>query len=451
MFPLFFYIKFPLQMKSISIFINVSIFVSLFFNCQNIENENIIARVGNCELTTFDYSKTYSDKILNTGIVDSDFERERHLNQLIRLKLFADASRRDDIALDSLSIKLLEIDSIKIIKDELFNYVVKVDENIEDNILRNHYGWMNKECQIKHLFFNDSIKAFNAFGSIKNNEISFDEVAKNIFKNEFLKENGGDIGWVKYDDLDPNLERNIFPAAIGEMSRPIRSSYGWHIMIKLNERSQILIDEFSYNIRKNDIKQRVIKKLKQIRANNYVNDLMLGSEIIINDTLSNLILNAITKILDFGGNNKPLMNFNEENKEIISVIGNLNKYKDLELASYKGSLFLIEDLINGMRLLNLTHLRQTPSRIFHLTLRNKILFEEGMKKNIHTKYETKMKLKDSKDRILSRLYLKKYFKSDKMNVDGSKYLSIADSLTLISKPIIYQKRFSSIFDYKDHN
>ena len=129
---------------------------------------------------------------------------------------------------------------------------------------------MNKECQIKHLLFNDSIKTFTEFGSIKNNEISFDEVAKNIFKNEFLKKNGGDIGWVKYDDLDPNLERNIFPAVIGEMSRPIRSSYGWHIMIKLNERSQILIDEFSYNIRKNDIKQRVIKKLKQIRANNYV-------------------------------------------------------------------------------------------------------------------------------------------------------------------------------------
>ena len=87
MLPLFFYIKFPLQMKSISIFICVFILFSLFFSCQNIENENVIARVGNCELTTFDYSKTYSEKILNTGIVDSDFERERHLNQLIRLKL----------------------------------------------------------------------------------------------------------------------------------------------------------------------------------------------------------------------------------------------------------------------------------------------------------------------------------------------------------------------------
>ena len=113
MFPLFFYIKFPLQMKSISIFICVFILFSLFFSCQNIENENVIARVGNCELTTFDYSKTYSEKILNTGIVDSDLERERHLNQLIRLKLFADASIRDDIALDSLSNKLLQIDSIK--------------------------------------------------------------------------------------------------------------------------------------------------------------------------------------------------------------------------------------------------------------------------------------------------------------------------------------------------
>ena len=78
-------------------------------------------------------------------------------------------------------------------------------------------------------------------------------------------------------------------------------------------------------------------------------------------------------------------------------------------------------------------------------------FEEGMKKNIHHKHETEMKLKDAKDRILSRLYLKKYFNSEKMNVNGSKYLSIADSLASISKPVIYQKRFSRIFDYKDHN
>ena len=40
----------------------------------------------------------------------------------------------------------------------------------------------------------------------------------------------------------------------------------------------------------------------QVKSNNYVNDLMMDSEIIINDTLSNIILNAITKILDFGEN-----------------------------------------------------------------------------------------------------------------------------------------------------
>ena len=201
MFPLFFYIKFPLQMKSISIFIYALFLFLLFFSCQNIENENVIARVGNCELTTFDYSKTYSEKILNTGIVDSDFERERHLNQLIRLKLFADASIRDDIALDSLSNKLLQIDSIKIINDELFNDVITIDKNISEKTLRDHYKWMNKECQIKHLFFDDSIKAFNTFVAITNKKISFDEVAKDIFKNEFLKGTGGNLGWIKYLSL----------------------------------------------------------------------------------------------------------------------------------------------------------------------------------------------------------------------------------------------------------
>ena len=46
------------------------------------------------------------------------------------------------------------------------------------------------------------------------------------------------------------------------MSKPIRSSYGWHIMIKVNERAQILVDEFSFNIPKKNIKQELIKKVK---------------------------------------------------------------------------------------------------------------------------------------------------------------------------------------------
>ena len=83
-------------------------------------------------------------------------------------------------------------------------------------------------------------------------------------------------------------------------------------MIKVNEKAQILVDEFSFNIRKKNIKQGVIKKLKQVKANNYVNDLMMDSEIIINDTLSNIILNAITKILDFGEASRSLINPNEK-------------------------------------------------------------------------------------------------------------------------------------------
>ena len=77
---------------------------------------------------------------------------------------------------------------------------------------------------------------------------------------------------------------------------------------------------FHFTYEKKNIKQGVIKKLKQVKANNYVNDLMMDSEIIINDTLSNIILNAIIKILDFGEASRSLINPNEE---IMSVLGNL--------------------------------------------------------------------------------------------------------------------------------
>ena len=50
MFPLFFYIKFLLQMKSISIFIYALVLFSLFFSCQNIENENVQKETGKADV-----------------------------------------------------------------------------------------------------------------------------------------------------------------------------------------------------------------------------------------------------------------------------------------------------------------------------------------------------------------------------------------------------------------
>ena len=65
---------------------------------------------------------------------------------------------------------------------------------------------------------------------------------------------------------------------------PVRSSYGWHLHLKLDERKQMIISEEDYQNSKLDLMQSILKKQSQIRANDYVNELM-SNNVSIDDEL----------------------------------------------------------------------------------------------------------------------------------------------------------------------
>ena len=52
----------------------------------------ILATVGSTQVTSYNFIDSYSNRLLNTQLQDSKHERDRHLNELIRTKLFAEAS-----------------------------------------------------------------------------------------------------------------------------------------------------------------------------------------------------------------------------------------------------------------------------------------------------------------------------------------------------------------------
>ena len=58
----------------------------------------------------------------------------------------------------------------------------------------------------------------------------------------------------------PNISSPIFDAPINILIGPIRSSYGWHIVEKLDERNQIFIDSVEYKLKKQSIVENIIKK-----------------------------------------------------------------------------------------------------------------------------------------------------------------------------------------------
>lgn len=65
----------------------------------------------------------------------------------------------------------------------------------------------------------------------------FAELAR-LYSNDLSAAKGGDLGWLYQGDTVPEFERAMDALKIGEVSQPIRTPFGWHLIQVLERRTQ---------------------------------------------------------------------------------------------------------------------------------------------------------------------------------------------------------------------
>lgn len=104
---------------------------------------------------------------------------------------------------------------------------------------------------------------------------SFADMAKKYSQDTGSAEKGGDIGWVTPGMLVPPFEKAMDGLAINQISEPVKSEYGWHLIQVLGRRK---IDD-SKQYQKNQLKQMVYMRqfnesaavfVKQLRDESYI-------------------------------------------------------------------------------------------------------------------------------------------------------------------------------------
>ena len=427
---------------------NIKLILSLvvFFSCEKPVAPEVLAMVGSRIVTSFDFAESYSKRLINTQLLDSDFERDRHLQMLVRNKLFSEAAIRDQLVLDSIAHRYISLDSIKYLRDELYYEMIKNNEiQVSDELMRKHYIWSNRECHFKHLFFNSKDDADSIFIILSVSPVQFDSIAFKTFSNEKMKNSGGDLGWVAYNAMDPNLELHGFDMAFDEISPPIRSSLGWHILKKLDEKNQMITDESDFQNNIDGIKKTITKKLEQIQSDQFVNDLMLSKHIFLDDGLIQDVTVTLYQLAELNGGQKPI---NIENKSDIikSLLTNLKEVAQVPLAQYDEGEFLVQDYIDGIQSLPPVQTNYSPKMTFYHALRNKILSEEGAKKGLGDHPNVTFKIQDSKDRFLSRGFLSTFFDGETQgSFSRTRLDTIADSLRKNISVILYPKHLDRLF------
>tara|TARA_B110000879_G_scaffold206985_1_gene289906 strand:- start:98 stop:1372 length:1275 start_codon:yes stop_codon:yes gene_type:complete len=104
---------------------------------------------------------------------------------------------------------------------------------------------------------------------------TFEELAKKYSKDFASAKQGGDLGWLHKGETVPEFERAFEALKSGQLSAPVKSSYGWHL-IKLVGRKQV---DDSKAFQKQKIKQALYQRkfgqaveewLVQLKAGAYV-------------------------------------------------------------------------------------------------------------------------------------------------------------------------------------
>lgn len=88
---------------------------------------------------------------------------------------------------------------------------------------------MVKQVKASHILVKTDTEAGSLLFDIKRGTISFEDAARKHSKCPSGK-NGGDLGWFGRNQMVKEFEDAAFALQKGELSKPVKTQFGWHII-----------------------------------------------------------------------------------------------------------------------------------------------------------------------------------------------------------------------------
>lgn len=158
----------------------------------------------------------------------------------------------------------------KFLKEQVYSKATEERALEEYNLMVEHLKG-KEERKIKHILVSTEEEIERARRSVMRSG-NFEKVAKEKSIDTASAENGGDIGYVLQEELVPEFGDVAFILKVGEVSKPVKTQYGWHI-IKVEDIRPAEFMPFE------DVKDGIIQRLQEQIIQEYLIELTQNADV----------------------------------------------------------------------------------------------------------------------------------------------------------------------------
>lgn len=226
----------------------------------NYDKNTILASVGKKNITVGEFLKRYSDYIYSYGIKDNIVTRRSILNNMINEILLYDYDDNSKIFSNQEYKRELEWAKKQTILAYLKDQEIFAKLTATDAELRDAFYKTNMKISARHLFAETEEEADNLYQLLQTGA-DFNQLAKQTFTDSTLQNNGGYLGFFTWGDMDPAFEDAAFNMKEGEISKPIKTKYGYSIIKVEKKVANPILTEDEFQRKKKHI-ERIVKMRK---------------------------------------------------------------------------------------------------------------------------------------------------------------------------------------------
>ena len=279
-------------MRKVNLLLCLGFFsLALVWGCAKKEG-GIVAKVGDREITVEELEGEFQrqSRLIIQGRSELDRRRDA-LDKLIddHVVVLGAYNEGLDIEVENDTAFLRQKDQILL--NELYKKEILDKSKISDGELKKHYAKMKEEIHAWHILVASEELADSIYQQV-NEGADFGELAKEKSIDPSAQTNAGDLGFFGWGKMVPEFQEVAFELKEGEISKPVKTQFGWHI-IRLIERRET--EQQPFDKAKDMIRAQLERGKREKRMRDYFEELKKEVNFKLDEEILDLLMSKKTE------------------------------------------------------------------------------------------------------------------------------------------------------------